>query len=129
MPPPIPAGFKTHKYCPALRRHMLRRTRDKRIGYPEPWKGSKRPLRQLWNLYYTKTSYRLYKECMNCTTWEELIPSYRIAKEFIDKVAKERPTKIGKSADTFRDAMKNKVETMRWREIQQRARHPPLKEP
>ena len=125
----IPKGFRTYKYCPGLIRVMRRRTKAKKIGYPDCWKNSNKPIRQLWNLYYTKTSYRLYRECMACRSWEELIPSYRIAKDFIDKVAQERPTKIGKYADIYRDRMKIKVEQMRWKEIQRLAGLAPPIEP
>lgn len=125
----IPKGFRTYKYSPALIRHMRRRTQAKKIGYPPCWQNSNKPIRQLWNLYYTKTSYRLYKECMSCKTWQELIPSYRIAKDFIDQVAKERPQKIGKYADIYRDRMKAKVENMRWKEIENRVGLPPPIEP
>ena len=125
----IPKGFRTYKCNPALIRHQRRRTKEKKIGYPPCWRNSNKPIRQLWNLYYTKTSYRLYKEAMKCETWEELVPSYRIAKDFIDKTAKERPTKIGKYADYFRDKMKQKVERMRWMEIERRVGLPPPIEP
>lgn len=125
----IPKGFRTHKYTPALIREMRRRTKRKKIGYPPVWQNSNKPLRQLWNMYYTKTSYRLYREVMECKTWEELIPSYRIAKDFIDQVAKERPTKIGKYADVYRDRMKQKVENIRREEIENRVGQPPDIEP
>ena len=125
----IPKGFKVFKFNPALDRYMMHARERKKIGYPPCWKNSKKPIRQLWNLYYTKTSYRLYRACMKCKTWEEVVPHYRIAKEFIDQVALERPSKIGKFADVYRDQMKAKVELMRWKEIDRKARKPPPIEP
>ena len=113
-------GLTPVKYCRAVRRKMMRRTRRKNLGYPIEWKDSDRPLRYLWNQYYINTSRDLYLHCMSCRDWKTVVPSYRIAKTWIDRVVEERPTKIGNRADIWRDEMKQHLESIRWREINKR---------
>ena len=117
---PVRRGLIPQKATRALRRKLFHKRMRLKRGYPPEWRSSNKPLRQLWNEYYVKTSETLYKRCMMCDDWEDLVPSYKIAKTFIDQVAKERPTKLGVRADIWRDEMKEKLEKHRWIEIEKR---------
>mmetsp|Transcript_60522 Transcript_60522/g.74169 ORF Transcript_60522/g.74169 Transcript_60522/m.74169 type:complete len:149 (-) Transcript_60522:717-1163(-) len=132
--PKLPKGVvpltRRAKTWPAVIKMMLRIRREKRTQHPRIWKCSQNTdIRQLWNKYYLKCSSKLYYDTMDTNEYDEFVQKYRIAKEFIDKVARERPTKIGYRADEYRDNMRKKLEYLRWKEIRNLCDKPPDFEP